>query len=457
MQCVAATFTSRRLGRAGIAVLTAALGLMSFAATGRSQPAPEHFPPPWVELVGPQPSVRVVIKEGAACPTTLRADGEDIAMQVRADSKPLFPGDPKSPPKKKLAEFRVTVCEALLKQGTRSATLDGTPLPVPHAEINRIVVIGDTGCRIKEGKKPKVQNCQTAWPYGDLAKLASNPPPDLVIHVGDYLYREKCQTDCGYGWNIWQEDFFDPSTPLLKAAPWIMVRGNHEICGPRAAEGWVRFLDGPAPGQHCPVVGDAVVVDLGDLKFAVMDTAIVPGKEDDDNDAPRPAAAGDGSRLKKVLEKYDAIEKTIPDNANAWLVTHVPFNGIRAKGAGSMFDNAVLQNGLGKRLSPGIKMIVSGHIHLFEGLQFTDGRRPQLVVGSAGTELAPWGPQQSTSGLPVDAKRSVVLKKFGYMTWDRDTTGGAAGIAWKGTLYDTAGKELVRCSFKDGALTCQKV
>jgi hypothetical protein len=68
-----------------------------------------------------------------------------------------------------------------------------------------------------------------------------------VIAPGVYLYRESCNADttnCSktptdYGWEEWRDDFFKPSAPLFAAAPWIMVRGNHEICF-RAGEGWLR-------------------------------------------------------------------------------------------------------------------------------------------------------------------------------------------------------------------------
>ena len=56
----------------------------------------------------------------------------------------------------------------------------------------------------------------------------------------------------GYGWDAWDADLFTPARPLLAAAPWIVVRGNHESCN-RAGQGWWRFLDPRplVPGRDC--------------------------------------------------------------------------------------------------------------------------------------------------------------------------------------------------------------
>ena len=75
----------------------------------------------WVQLLGPggAPTVRVITSE-ASCPA-LRADDEDVAMQVRAGPGPLFPADGN---KTKRPPFPVTVCEATLKPGTAQAVID---------------------------------------------------------------------------------------------------------------------------------------------------------------------------------------------------------------------------------------------------------------------------------------------------------------------------------------------
>ena len=85
-----------------------------------------------------------------------------------------------------------------------------------------------------------VQTSSSMWATISIAKnLARGGPTNAQNHP------------VGYGWNVWELDFFAPSARLLAAAPWIMVRGNHEMCK-RAGEGWFRFLDhGPFP-KKCP-------------------------------------------------------------------------------------------------------------------------------------------------------------------------------------------------------------
>ena len=89
-------------------------------------------------------------------------------------------------------------------------------------------------------------------PFPRWPAAAAKFKPDLVIHVGDYLYRESAcppgNQGCagspwGDNWTTWKADFFDPAAPLLAAAPIVLVRGNHEDCK-RAGPGWTR-LQGP--------------------------------------------------------------------------------------------------------------------------------------------------------------------------------------------------------------------
>ena len=115
-----------------------------------------------------------------------------------------------------------------------------------------------------------------------------------MIHVGDYLYRENAcpagDADCagspwGYGWDAWNADFFAPARPLLAAAPWIVVRGNHESCD-RARPGLVA-LSRSAPARRerdCNDPADDAIGDFSepyavpiaaDTQFLVFDSSKV--------------------------------------------------------------------------------------------------------------------------------------------------------------------------------------
>ena len=208
----------------------------------------------WVQLVGPgrDASIRV-ITDDTRCPT-LKADGANLPMQVRAAPRPLFKPGTEAPP----ASFLILTCEVMAPSGTSSIVLDGQRLPLAPADIRRIVVFGDTGCRINK-KKKKMQNCDEDWPYQKIARHAAEARPDLVIHVGDYLYRESCNaetTDCsktptGYGWEQWRDDFFRPSAPLFAAAPWIMVRATTRSAPALAKAGFASWIT-PVPRTHAP-------------------------------------------------------------------------------------------------------------------------------------------------------------------------------------------------------------
>ena len=52
------------------------------------------------------------------------------------------------------------------------------------------MIIGEAGCRLEEGDLPQSGNDPEAWPFREIARSAARLKPDLVIHVGDYLYGE---------------------------------------------------------------------------------------------------------------------------------------------------------------------------------------------------------------------------------------------------------------------------
>jgi hypothetical protein len=252
----------------------------------------------WVELgstgsattdggsaVGANKVIARVITGAASCPTITLNGGSAQAMNLRvaAGTVALRPttsttlGAQYSKP----SAFPVQTCELTLPGGTTSAVVNaalpggsqGITLPLPKANAQTIVVLGDTGCRTQFGTGGTSQwqacNDPTQYAFPAIAAAAAAIHPDLVIHVGDYEYRDnECPPDIagcagrpwGYGWDAWQDDFFAPAQPLLTAAPWVVDRGNHESCT-RAGQGWFRFLDpngyDSVPNDDCNVQGAA--------------------------------------------------------------------------------------------------------------------------------------------------------------------------------------------------------
>jgi hypothetical protein len=139
-------------------------------------------------VLGPQGAVaRAVVAHATRCPA-IAIDGSEQAMNVRALPDAAFP---------------VLVCELPLAAGTKSASIENLPLPVLKPTLTAVAAFGDTGCRLKAAKRSakadaddqergKFQDCNipARWPFASLAASVAAAKPDLVIHVGDYLYRE---------------------------------------------------------------------------------------------------------------------------------------------------------------------------------------------------------------------------------------------------------------------------
>jgi hypothetical protein len=391
----------------------------------------------WVEL-GPDgaSSVRAIIDD--ACPQVI-FDGIPTLMSVRAE-----PGQ--SIENVKPAAFPVRSCEVAVPQGAVAATLDGRVLPLARPNPQRILVFGDTGCRLDRNAQ---QDCNdpAAWPFPKIAAAAAITRPDLVIHVGDYHYRELpcpaersgcARSPWGYGFDAWYADFFDPAAPLLAAAPWIMVRGNHEDCA-RAGEGWIRFLDRLPASATCRDLTGIFVVRLADFGIVVVDGARAEDPK------------GDMSALAGLLRgQLAGVAANVP--AEAWLVSHRPLNSMRSASdrPANEVDNAVQELAFGSVMPPGVRMTVAGHIHFFQAVDFGGSRPPQLVVGTGGDNLA-MVPPLSVVGADINGRKvvnSVAYSGFAYMVWDR------TGNLWLGTLFDVDGKVLSHCRLIDRSLSC---
>jgi len=358
---------------------------------------------------GPDSSVGVrATTSGTTCPK-LTVDSQTIQMKAR----PSAPN----------VQFPILVCEAEISSKAKEIQVDGESVPAPNLNPKKIVILGDTGCVIKQVKdKARVQACNDPdkWPFAQVALSAANWKPDLVIHVGDYHYRERSCPDqdlrckgaiSGDQWDSWEQDFFGPASPLLKAAPWILARGNHELCS-RAGEGWFRLLEPRESPEKCSDERDPYRLKLDGFSLWVIDSA------SDHN-------------IQNNLIQVSKLLQT-----GEWLLLHRPFltPGV-AKTVPSLPE---AMSGAGK-----IGVVMAGHKHLLSINQFSDSRPPELITGNGGTQLAKVKGESTRPFKSDDGKvNSLTFVDFGFATME------ARGNSWIYSARDKMGKEIFQCNFK---------
>jgi hypothetical protein len=388
----------------------------------------------WVQLMPGGASEARIVTKAAACPT-ITVDGASVPSAERAAPD---------------GYFAIRLCVAKIPAEAKSVSLEGVPLPLFHTAPQRIMVFGDTGCRIKG---PVTQDCSNpqAWPFPVIAAQAAKMKPDLVIHVGDYLYREapcpagstKCAgTPYGDNWPAWAADFFTPAAPLLASSPWVFVRGNHEDCL-RSGRGWLRLL-GPLPfdpaaacAGHLPVYS----IPLGEVNLAILD----------DTDAPDITVDHD------VLDEYRADFAALAKmDKPLWLATHRPIWG-----ALTLTELGITVTGGGNRtlitalndphvLDP-VSLMLAGHIHTFEALNYRQQLPPQLIAGFGGDNLDSAPADLSGTNLSgTTVKDGLSLGGFGFLMMVRETAD------WRIDVYRVDGTIQEHCTFADRRLDCTK-
>jgi len=407
-------------------VLAVAASLAMLAA--RAEPA-QVLAGPWVELSADNMlSVRVVVGSGVtACPTVV-ADGKETEARQRG----VATGD-----------FPITVCAAEVPLATQKLSIGDTQAPVLPATVNRIVVIGDTGCRI-EGKA--LQNCDdtSEWPFPVIAKQAAAMKPDLVIHVGDYYYRETaCPADhpgCakspfGDNWDAWKADLTVPAAPLFAAAPWLTVRGNHELCK-RGGIGWTRLLDPRAKPGRCEDESPPYRLHAGGLDLMVFDDANA------DDLKPDPAKVAD------YAKQFATLLNGAPPHS--WLLLHRPVWALAQGDLGSATINQTMQAAIRGQVPDGLDMVLSGHLHDFTSYEFGPTRPSQLIVGDSGDTMLDLANVQLAGSLidGLAVTKGFALERFGFFVLERN------GDGWKGTLYSNDKSVLALCAISGRSLDC---
>jgi hypothetical protein len=447
----------------------AALSLLA-AGCALTPPAPPDEPAFVVLGENGRASARLVT-QAVSCPD-IELDGRAVPMAVRVQHGPI---PLRSNAAAKLAQApagAALTCEYALPPGLKRASVRGQALALPREQPRRIVVIGDTGCRLKG----TWQECNDPerFPFAQVAAAAANWRPDLVVHVGDYQYREEpCPADrpgCagspwGYGWDTWRADLFAPGAALLRAAPWVMARGNHESCS-RAGQGYWRYLDPRPfhPGQSCDrpledAVGDhsdPYAVPLGDgAQLIVLDSSNTHWRGLPKLDPRRARFADSWRKLSKLAE---GARHNIA-------VFHHPILGIgadqdRPSGPVTLFggDKGLLDafGDMDPRFMPAsVQMVLSGHVHVWEQVSFASPHPSQFVAGFSGTaeDTAPLPatvPELAPAPGAVVEQFSSWVDGFGFMTMER-----LGPDRWEIGVWDREGKRRNRCQAEGRKSWCE--
>jgi hypothetical protein len=431
-----------------------------------------HIKYAWVQMLPDEPQhgggrlARAIVTEGDRCPKVLE-DSRYVDMDRR--------------PSPLQAAFPVLICEAKIEAAS-DAWIGSRHLPKRPENPQDIVVIGDTGCRMTYWE---TQPCRSGveWPFAAVAVSAASriqvrEAQSIIVHVGDFHYRENpCadrNPDCGgspYGdnWATWEKEFFEPASPLLLAAPWVIMRGNHENCD-RAGAGWIFFFDLPGPTRvpACEHNLASYSLTIGQAEqrrrvLVVLDTA----------------NANNEYEIKKSCEAYRQWIGGIDDSdAIVWLALHQPLLSRRPDGRRNDTDRddnnceqgkpidalrAVRALLLSPNPSARVKLLLSGDLHVFQYFQPTDRDKPvQIVAGMGGTKLdnvkkllpksaadknakrddvgdePQWDPDVTSFGVDGGA---LTIAKYGFVTMHYD------GTAWTVAMLDVTGRTQASCRF----------
>ena len=425
----------------------------------------------WVELGPDGVAIARAITSADACPPIV-LDGNAQAMMVRVPpgTAPLR-STVSAPADSKPSAFAIIICERSVPIGTMRATIGPRALPLPKLEPERIVVLGDSGCRLNKAFSVW-QPCDdmAAWPFASVATTAAQFAPDLVIHVGDYHYRENaCPASIagcmgspwGYGWDAWQADFFEPAAPLLATAPWVVLRGNHEECA-RAGQGWFRFLD-PRPFESkrsCDDPADDVdanyspsyAVPLGGAAQLIVFDSAKAGYDPLPETDPQFRAYRDQFDQTRALASRAGVTSVFASHHP--LLAFVPQRGTPPL-PGNAALLSVARTLFGTRYFPdSVELALHGHIHDFQAIGFASGQPATLVAGIGGdyldVELPDPFPRTLSPAAGAVVDTIAHSARFGFVVLERQ------GKGWRIEAYTRDGRALTQCTLAGPRFSCDK-
>lgn len=422
----------------------------------------------WTQLTSGGTQIRYVSTDSSqTCPSVRYTYGG--SQHTDPLSRRSEPGGLQFPTTVCEAEVRLTASDATLVPATvRAARLHPATgqLPLPNwtstTRPARIGVIGDTGCELPTDMNEPAQNCANRWPFRQIAdSVVDRTRPNLVVHVGDYLYREDpgrgndnpagcTSTADAASWACVVADFFRPAERLLATAPVVLARGNHEDCNMNQQGGaggaWFRYLaDELRSNGSCSLFSRPAMIHAGTLTLASVDSSLADRRDD-----------GSTANQGTYTTQFNAVNQAAAlAPGDVFVVTHKPLWMVKAAGqtpgavtwATRVLDGAVANTQL-RHLQSKVRMVLSGHFHLAQKLDFDSTRPPQLTLGNSGGPLDN-GPIDSnvelqSIGTPSQKVNQSVTKLqspgglaiFGYgdLRWD--------GTTWNLTFRNRTGDPL---------------
>lgn len=289
-----------------------------------------------------------------------------------------------------LTEKGILEKKSIFQSSIETTKVESNLIKKKISTLTKISIMGDTGCRLKDkkdGKPGDYQDCNdpALWPFPTIVKSVINDRPELVIHLGDFHYREQCSqgkiceklTEVGYGIQPWDLDFFKPMEALLSMAPLLIVRGNHEDCQ-RAYLGYKFFLKNDDWQNPCETIEKSQVIKLSNLTLINFDSSAI-------SDNP---GLSDVEEKKWIHEFDDIASKLNPLSKNpVWLITHKPIYGVAPFMKTFVPVNLNLRKVFEKSLlAKKVNLIMSGHIHasaVIKGKDFPT----QIILGNSGTKI----------------------------------------------------------------------
>ncbi|MBY0281022.1 MAG: metallophosphoesterase [Alphaproteobacteria bacterium] len=378
----------------------------------------------WVQINHDGENEARIITRQDTCPM-INIDGQAFLMESRVTSDH--------------GNYPILVCKKTLPKTYSKISVLNQTFSHSSKPINKIAIIGDTGCRDSQNINDPKQ-----WPFPQIVENISNHNPDLVIHLGDYIYQKDSRytstTANPDRWEQWKIEFFDPADKLLKQAPWLFLKGNIEFL--KVPEGWMRLVSAyPYPTTFTQEEEPFWVDSIEGVSLLVHDssaahTDFVPNVES----------------YRSKLRKLDFSK----GDRNVWLLTHRPLVGVVTLKHKNNNNESILSDSgyllkVFKEIYSKLRLTISGHVHTFQYLksrQLPD----QFIMGNGGVLLEKVASPPVLNNAIIHSQiieKGMTVNQFGYGMLERHKE------LWVLSLYSVKNSILARCTIGKTMSQCE--